>query len=96
MAITTISRHALGIAWDVGGNGKTVIRAGGGIFFEQGSYDSFMAIGNLLGLRTVPTGVNLYTNGNPTPSTAGGTSMWAPHLYRQRSGIANHAGNHQV
>jgi len=63
----------LGIAWDIAGNGKTVIRAGGGIFYEQGSYDSFMAIGNLLGLRTVPTGVNLYTNGNSTPTTAGGT-----------------------
>src|ERR1700693_2127721 len=32
-----------------------------------------MAIGNLLGLRTEPTGVNIYTNGNPTPTTAGGT-----------------------
>jgi hypothetical protein len=61
-----------GLAWDVGGNGKTVIRLGGGIFYEQGSYDSFMAIGNLLGLRTVPNGVNLYTNNNPIPTTAGG------------------------
>jgi hypothetical protein len=63
----------IGIAWDIGGNGKTVIRASGGIFYEQGSYDSFMALGNLLGLRTVPTGVALYTDGNPTPYTAGGT-----------------------
>jgi len=63
----------LGFAWDVFGNGRTVVRAGGGIYFEQYSYDSFMAIGNLLGLRTVPTGVNLYTNGNSTPATAGGT-----------------------
>ena len=63
----------LGLAWDVFGNGKTVIRAAGGIFYEQPSYDSFMAIGNLLGLRTVPTGVPLYTNGNPTPTTAGGS-----------------------
>src|SRR5581483_11009533 len=62
-----------GIAWDVFGTGRTVIRAGGGVFYEQPSYDSFMAIGNLLGLRTVPTGVPLYTNGNPTPTTAGGT-----------------------
>jgi hypothetical protein len=63
----------LGMAWDIGGNGKTVLRAGAGIYFEQYSYDSFMALGNLLGMRTVPTGVNLYTNGNPTPFTAGGT-----------------------
>jgi len=63
----------VGVAWDIGGNGKTVLRAGAGMFYEQGSYDAFMAIGNLLGLRTVPTGVNLYTNGNPTPTTAGGT-----------------------
>jgi hypothetical protein len=63
----------LGVAWDVFGNGRTVVRAAGGVYFEQGSYDSFMAIGNLLGLRTEPTGVNIYTNGNPTPTTAGGT-----------------------
>src|SRR4029077_19662220 len=63
----------LGFAYDISGNGRTVIRAGAGVYFEQGSFDSLMALGNLLGLRTLPTGVALYTNGNPTPTTAGGT-----------------------
>jgi hypothetical protein len=62
-----------GLAWDITGNGKTVIRAGGGVYFEQGSFDALMALGNLLGLRTLPTGVALYTNRNLTPTTAGGT-----------------------
>lgn len=53
----------LGLAWDVAGNGKTVVRMGGGIMYEQFSYDMFNAIGNLLGLRMVPTGVPLYANG---------------------------------
>ena len=62
----------LGIAWDVRGNGKTVIRASGGIFFEQFSYDAFMNLGNVYGLRTIPTGVPLYANGKSL-GTAGGT-----------------------
>ena len=63
----------VGLAWDITGDGKTVVRAGGGIYFEQGSYDAIMALGNLLGLRTLPTGVAVYTNGNATPTNAGGT-----------------------
>ena len=63
----------LGLAWDISGNGKTVLRAGGSLIYEQGSFDSLMALGNLLGLRTLPTGVNLFTNGNATPFTLGGT-----------------------
>jgi hypothetical protein len=52
----------IGIAWDVLGNGKTVIRASGGIMYEQFSFDVFD------GLRTMPTGAVLaYTN----PATGG-------------------------
>jgi hypothetical protein len=68
----------LGLAWDVRGNGKTVIRAGGGVFFEQGSFDNTMAVGNLLGLRTEPTGVTLYTAANPKGFTQGGNINVGP------------------
>jgi hypothetical protein len=67
-----------GFAWDIGGNGKTVVRGGGSLLYEQGSFDSLMAVGNLIGLRADPTGVNLYTCANPActttnVTTAGGT-----------------------
>lgn len=58
----------LGIAWDVHGNGKTVIRAGGGITYEQWSQQVFLAMSNLLGLSTVPTGASLFVNGVQRPS----------------------------
>ena len=53
----------LGLAWDIQGNGKTVLRASGDIMYEQFSFDTLNGIGNLLGLRTIPTGATLaYTN----------------------------------
>lgn len=89
----------VGLAWDVFGTGKTVIRAAGGVFYEQPSYDSFMAIGNLLGLRTIPTGVPLYMNGSPTPTTAGGNINLGAITFRGsalgpvRSAWANNSAN---
>jgi TonB-dependent receptor-like protein len=58
----------LGIAWDIGGNGKTVLRAGGGIMYSQLSYDLFAALGNLVGTRVTPTGADLFVNGVQIPS----------------------------
>ena len=52
----------LGIAWDVFGTGKTVVRAGGGIIFEQPSIRTFMFNGG--GLNLNPSGVAGVTPGN--------------------------------
>jgi hypothetical protein len=62
----------LGFAWDVTGNGKTVIRAGGSLLYEQASFDSFNAVGNLYGLRVNPTGVPLYAGGVQVAGPTGG------------------------
>jgi carboxypeptidase family protein len=61
----------IGLAWDVLGNGKTVVRAGGSIIYSQLSLDSLNGQGNFLGLRQIPTGVNLYSSGDGTTFTAG-------------------------
>ena len=57
----------LGFAWDMFGNGKTVLRGGGSLIYEQMSYDVLEGVGNLLGLRSIPTGQPLFNNGNTTP-----------------------------
>ena len=49
----------LGIAWDVFGTGRTVIRAGGGILYEQLSLDVLNGIGNSAGLRATSTGLTV-------------------------------------
>jgi len=55
----------VGFAWDIDGKGKTVLRAGGGILYEQLSFDVLNGEGNLLGLRTMPTGIPRFNAGNP-------------------------------
>src|SRR6266853_168729 len=58
----------VGFAWDMFGNGKTVLRAGAGMLYEQLSFDVFNGIGNAFGLRANPTGAALYANGAQVPS----------------------------
>ncbi len=57
----------LGVAWDIFGTGKTVLRAGGGIIFVQPSIRTFMFSGG--GLNLDPTAASLGVtpgNGNIT------------------------------
>ena len=53
----------LGFAWDVLGDGKTVVRGGGSLIYEQISLDAFNGLSNFLGLRVVPTGAQLFSQG---------------------------------
>ena len=61
----------VGLAYDVFGTGRTVVRAGGGILYEQLSLDVFNGIGNSFGLRTAPTGATLVYS---TPVAGGGSA----------------------
>ena len=87
-----------GFAWDIGGNGKTVVRGGGSVLYEQGSYDSLMALGNLLGLRTLPTGVPIWT-ATSAGATLGGTidvgevDYLGPNLAPIKANWANNSAN---
>ncbi len=74
----------LGLAWDVAGDGKTVIRAGAGLFYEELSeMQSFLALANVLGMGSVPTGACL-NNLSPC-TTAGGNLVYAPLVFGTNS-----------
>jgi hypothetical protein len=59
----------LGFAWDLHGNGRTVIRGGGGLTYETVNWQSFIAFNNAFGPGSVPTGAPIDAAGN----TSGGT-----------------------
>lgn len=58
-----------GFAWDVWGNGRTVLRGGGGLIYETVNWQSFVAFNNAFGPGSVPTGAPIDAGGD----TSGGT-----------------------
>jgi outer membrane receptor protein involved in Fe transport len=64
----------VGFAWDVRGDGKTVIRGGGSIMYEQIPIVTLIAVGNQLGLNQIPTGAKeIFFSGDLTSSPGTGT-----------------------
>jgi len=58
-----------GFAWDILGNGRTVLRGGGGLIYETVNWQSFIAFNNAFGPGSVPTGWTI----NGSANTSGGT-----------------------
>jgi Carboxypeptidase regulatory-like domain len=58
-----------GFAWDIIGDGRTVVRGGGGLMYETVNWQSFIAFNNAFGPGSVPTGAPIDAAGN----TSGGT-----------------------
>jgi hypothetical protein len=63
----------LGVAWDIRGNGKTVLRAGGSLIYSQINYISVIGPGNGIGLGTVCTACSSQTLGTGATTPGLGT-----------------------
>ncbi|MGA9975122.1 MAG: TonB-dependent receptor, partial [Candidatus Sulfotelmatobacter sp.] len=72
-----------GFAWDIGGNGRTVLRGGGGLIYETVNWQSFVAFNNAFGPGSVPTGAPIDAAGD----TSGGTITTSNVTYKN---IANY------
>jgi len=58
-----------GFAWDMNGQGRTVLRGGGGLIYETINWQSYVAFNNAFGPGSVPTGAPIDASG----TTSGGT-----------------------
>ena len=77
----------VGFAWDIHGNGKTVLRGGASVMYEQLPYSTFIAVGNTLGLNQVPTGATqVFCSVNPCKLTA---TVTPTQIVRQGIGTIN-------
>lgn len=68
----------IGLAWDVKGDGKTVVRAGAGVMYEAMSFNVFMAQSNTMGLGSVPTGAVLMNGTVPSPGNIATNTVVTP------------------
>jgi hypothetical protein len=53
-----------GFAWDILGNGRTVLRGGGSLLYETVNWQSFVAFNNAFGPGSVPTGAPIDAAGD--------------------------------
>ena len=58
-----------GFAWDIAGNGRTVLRGGGGLIYETVNWQSFIAFNNAFGPGSVPTGAPIDAAGDTSNGT---------------------------
>ena len=86
----------VGVAWDIGGKGKTVIRAGGGIYYVDlviaAMVDNISLPGKPSGITSIPTAFSTGADGTAPPLkpiTNGGIGTSSSQLWRGRSQLVS-------
>jgi hypothetical protein len=65
----------LGVAWDINGNGKTVLRVGGSLMYAYLPMQMFIASSQVLGIAQTPTGARIITQATGPAGVAGTGNM---------------------